>query len=121
MIFATSATKDLGAEERELSNAELGTLVERVIEAVLVQNSLSARLLERVVQHFDRKDKERLRHRVSEAVHMGLENDPWEEEENTLIVCDLNEPVRFRKSLCEHERFRETSSHVVDLFDDLCC
>ena len=120
LLFASEATNDLGSKEEELSNAELATLVERIVEAELAQAQLTERVLDRVVRQLRRAEKDRLSVRVKTGVTAGLENEPWDDSSPLLELCYLNEPIRFRQSLFEQEQFPEAAWGAMTYLTQLC-
>ena len=95
-------------------------LVERIVEAHLAQSQLTRRLLDRVVGHLKRGEKDRLETRVKAGVTEGLDNSPWDDTAPMLPLCDLNEPVRFRQSLYQKFEFPEAAWGAMTYVTKLC-
>lgn len=119
MVFASNACNDLGTNERELRNLELGTLVEGVIEALLVRNEETKRLLDVVVRRFRREEKNRLRNRVSETISRGMQNEPWDDSTESAPIFDLDGPIRFRLSLFSDSRFPEAAGATIEYIGEI--
>ena len=120
LVFASEAANDLGSKEQELSNAELATLVERIIEAELAQAQLTERVLDRVVKHLKRAEKDRLSERIKTGVTEGLDNEPWNDLSPLLDICDINEPICFRQSLFQQDNFPEAAWGAMTYLNALC-
>jgi len=120
LVFAAEATNDLGAKQERLSKPELATLVERLIEAFTLETELTCKILTRVVNHFERDEKNRLETRVSETIKEGIKNAPWNDSSHHVILFDLDEPVRFKQSLTESDRFSQLVWKTLDNISMLC-
>lgn len=120
MVFATAATNDLGVSDRTFSKPELAILVERIVESVLVQMEVMRHLLERIIRRLHRTEKDRLASRVSETIREGLETPPWDDTLETETLFDLNEPVRFRLSLFQHNLFPEAAWATATQISQMC-
>ncbi len=114
MVFASNACNDLGTNERELRNLELCTLVEGVIEAILLRDEETKCLLDGVVRRFRREEKNRLRARVSDTIARGMSNEPWDDTEASAPIFDLDGPIRFRLSLFRDSRFTEAADETLE-------
>lgn len=120
LVFACSSARDLGARENEPLKTELAIMVEQIIEALLRQNDLSKRLLERVVGQMRRAEKNRLEARVSETIKEGLDNPPWDDSAPIVGLVEVNQPVRFRQSLCADENFSDAVWDAIEHITSLC-
>jgi len=99
------ATQDL-ASERPLSNPELAGLVERLIIAATSRVVSLKKLVAKVGATLDAAEKRRLLVQVGKALEQGLTNMPWNDcEEEPQLLINLEEPVRFRKSLHDSPSF----------------
>ncbi|MCB0323231.1 MAG: hypothetical protein KDD69_06635 [Bdellovibrionales bacterium] len=114
MVFASNALHDLGVAERKLTNAELSTLVERIIEAIMVQNGETRMVLDTVVRRLRRAEKNRMKDRVRQTIDEGLGNEPWNDQAALVPLFDLNGPVRFRRSLLQDQRFTDAARTTCD-------
>lgn len=114
MIFASNALHDLGVRETEVTKAELTALVERVLEAIMVQDEETCMLLNAVVRRLRRVEKLRMKDRVRHTIDEGLDNDPWDDTAALTPIFDLNGPVRFRRSLVENKRFADAAQATCD-------
>jgi len=119
MVFASNACNDLGTTERNLRRAELGTLVEGMIEAILLQDEETKRLLDVVVRRFRRDEKNRLRSRVEDTITEGLSNEPWNDTEEHTPIFNLDGPIRFRLSLFQNAGFSEAADTTIHYVEEL--
>ena len=119
-LFAVEAAANLGLIHQEPSNPELSSLTERVMEAFLVENEITKALLSRVVKKLQKEGKSRLEERISRTIKYGMRNEPWNDRSQSIEIFRLNEPIRFRQSLRNHENFDNLAWQTLEQVTLIC-
>ncbi len=114
LIFAATSASDLALTENTLSRAELGILVEQLLWAMVEQTELTKLLLERVTSRLRASERSVFSVRVAESIREGLHTQPWDDSTAPEKLCRLDEPVRFRLSLCKHPSFAEAAWDMLE-------
>jgi hypothetical protein len=110
--LASTAISEL-AENEQLMPAELATLLEAIIVSSIVQPELIRLLLSRMSSGLNRTEKTRLASRAEDTIEKGLNNEPIEGSEDT-ILSNLTE-IRFQRHFFEDEQFRSAAKKIVEI------
>ncbi len=117
-LFALEATQDLALPSNEPSNAELASLTERVLESFIIENEITKTLLSKVVNNFEKEQKNRLETRISRSIKDGMKNEPWSD--SSKEIFSINEPIRFRESMKSMQDFENYAWKTIEEITLIC-